>query len=70
MTTRLLLLALVLLLVCAPAAFGQQQTSTETVTDPTARVFQLVLPSEHLFGDWGGLRPTLEASGITERPVF
>ena len=30
-------------------------------------MFQLVLPSEHLFGDWGGLRPKLEESGIIPR---
>jgi porin len=66
----LFLLAIVLLLVCAPAAFGQQQTSNDTYIDPTARLFQLVLPSEHLFGDWGGLRPKLEESGIIPRLIL
>jgi porin len=37
------------------------------VDDPAARVFQLLLPSEHLFGTWGGLGPWLEARGITPR---
>jgi porin len=60
-------LALFLLLICAPAAFAQQATSNDTAKDTTARVFQLVLPSEHLFGDWGGLRPKLEKSGIIPR---
>jgi porin len=72
---RLLSLALVLLLVYAPAAFSQQQTSNETDSnnsyiDPTARVFQLVLPSEHLLGDWGGLRSKLEEAGITPRWIL
>jgi hypothetical protein len=57
MRNRLFPLALVLLLICAPGAFTQQQTSNDTFEDPTARVFQLVLPGEHLFGDWGGLLP-------------
>ena len=30
-------------------------------------MFQLVLPSDHLLGDWGGLRSKLEESGITPR---
>ena len=29
-----------------------------------------MLPSEHLFGDWGGLRPKLEESGITPRLIL
>jgi porin len=66
MRSRVFLLALVLLLICA-AAFAQQQTSNDTFNDPTSRVFQLVLPSEHLFGDWGGLRPILEESGVIPR---
>src|SRR6201987_5839266 len=69
MRRRLLPLALVLLLICAPAAFTQQQTSSDTFHDPTGRVFELVLPSEHLFGDWAGLRPKLEAAGITPRLI-
>jgi porin len=70
MRSRLLLHALVLLLICAPAAFGQQQKSNDTFEDPTARVLQLVLPSDHLFGDWAGLRPKLEEAGITPRLIF
>src|SRR6185295_7960524 len=38
--------------------------------DPTARVLELVLPSEHLFGDWSGLRPKLEESGIIPRLIL
>jgi porin len=66
MRSRLFPLAL-LLLICAPAAFAQQQTSDDTVNDPTARVFQLVLPSEHLLGEWGGLIPSVEELGIRPR---
>ena len=67
MRSRLSLLTLVLLLICVPAAFTQQQRNNDTYEDPTARVFQLVLPSEHLLGSWGGLRPKLEESGVTPR---
>lgn len=70
MRSRLFLLALVLLLICAPAAFTQQQRDNDIYEDQTARVFQLVLPSEHLLGSWGGLRPKLEESGITPRLTF
>ena len=35
----------------AVATSAQQQTSDDTFKDPTAPVFQLMLPSEHLFGD-------------------
>jgi porin len=70
MRSRLLPLALVLLLIWASTAFAQQQTSDDAFKDPTARVFELVLPSEHLFGEWGGLRPKLEESGITPRLIL
>ena len=33
-------------------------------------MFELVLPSEPLFGDWGGLRSKLEESGITPRLIL
>jgi porin len=36
--------------------------------DLTATPFQLVLPREHLFGDWGGTRTWLEEHGVT--PTF
>ena len=71
MRGRVFQLALVPLLICA-AASAQQETGThsnssDTFKDPTARVFQLVLPGDHLLGDWGGLRSKLEESGITPR---
>jgi porin len=70
MRSRLLSFALGLLLVCTPAVFAQQQTSDDTATDTTSRVFELGLPSDHLLGDWGGLRTHLEESGITPRWFF
>src|ERR1700756_73840 len=63
------LLALVLLLILVRAGSAQDQTSDDTFHDPTGRVFELVLPSEHLFGDWDGLRTKLEAAGITPRLI-
>jgi porin len=71
MRSRWSQIAVVLLLVSA-AAFAQQESSndlsrSDTFIDPTSRVFQLVLPGEHLLGDWGGLRSKLEEAGITPR---
>ena len=60
------MLLLILLFMCS-AAFGQEQTSNGTAQDTGSRVFQLVLPSDHLLGDWGGIRSKLEESGITPR---
>src|ERR1700758_3458828 len=62
-------LALILLLLVARAGSAQDQNSDDTFHDPTGRVFELVLPSEHLFGDWNGLRTKLEAAGITPRLI-
>src|ERR1700746_1938827 len=66
MRSRLSLIALALLVMSA-AAFAQEQTSDDNAEDTGSRVFQLVLPSDHLLGDWGGLRSKLEESGITPR---
>jgi porin len=63
MRIRVFLLAFVLLLMCT-SAFGQ---SSDDTTSPTARVFELVLPGDHLLGNWGGLRSQLEEAGITPR---
>jgi porin len=60
------LVPLVLVFVCG-AALAQDQTSSDAPEDTSSRVFQLVLPSDHLLGDWGGLRSKLEESGITPR---
>ena len=70
MRSWLFLVALVLLLIRASAAFAQQETNNDNFKDPTARVFELVLPGEHLLGDWGGLRPELEAAGVTPRLIL
>ncbi len=53
-----------LTLLVAGAAWAQDQGTFE---DPTARVFQLMLPPGHLLGYWGGLRSRLEESGIVPR---
>ena len=53
-----------LTLLVAGAAWAQDQGTFE---DPTARVFQLMLPPGHLLGDWGGIRSRLEESGIVPR---
>ena len=49
---------------------ARKRTSNDVANDPTSRLFQLVLPSEHLFGDWGGLRSKLEEKGITPRLIL
>lgn len=54
----------------APAASDQEETNRDDFKDPTARVFELLLPNEHLLGDWGGLRSKLEKSGITPRLIL
>ncbi len=54
----------------APTTSARRQSSNDTFNDPTARVFQLMLPSEHLLGDWGGLRTKLEKQGITPRLIL
>ena len=51
-------------------ASARKRTSNDIANDPTSRLFQLVLPSEHLFGDWGGLRSKLEEKGITPRLIL
>ena len=57
-------LALGLLLAGAASAFAQDQANPEAQNSVSTRVFQLVLPQEHLFGDWAGVLPQLEAAGI------
>jgi porin len=64
MRRRRSLLALLLLFICV-AALGQQPTGDDTAEDASSRVFQLVLPSGHLLGNWGGLRSKLQEAGIT-----
>jgi porin len=52
------------------SAASAEVGSTQSPSDPTARVFELVLPADHLFGDWGGLRTKLEDSGVTPRLIM
>ena len=56
----------------APAspASAQPQTRNDVPNDPTSRLFQLVLPSAHLFGEWGGMRSKLQEKGITPKLIF
>jgi len=49
---------------------GLKSNEPEIANDPTSRLFQLLLPSEHLFRDWGGLRSKLEEKGITPRLIL
>ena len=65
----LVIVALLMLLICAPEVFAQEPTASDG-TSATLRVFDLVLPSEHLLGDWGGVRSKLEERGITPRWVL
>jgi len=51
-------------------ASAKSQTSNQIAHDPTSRLFQLLLPSEHLFGDWGRLRSKLKEKGITPRLIL
>lgn len=69
MKTGVVLLTVANLLICAPKALSQG-TGTDKFQDPTGRVFELLLPSEHLLGDWGGLLTKLETAGITPRLIF
>ena len=66
MRRPLILLMLFLFSLCV-AGSAQEQTSNDTAKDTTSRVFQLVLPGDHLLGDWGGVRSKLEDSGIIAR---
>src|ERR1700757_4227727 len=69
MRSRPALIALALLVMSA-AAFAQEQTSDDNAEDTGSRVFQLVLPADHLLGDWGGLRTKLEDVGVTPRLIL
>jgi porin len=62
----------------AELSSGEQHTNTPTGLAGSAgsqvpvslRPFQLVLPREHLFDSWFGLRPKAEASGISPTVTF
>src|SRR5246127_5832559 len=68
MRRPLLALFLILSSFCASAASAQDADSQ--TSDPTARVFELVLQADHLLGDWGGLRTKLEDVGVTPRLIL
>jgi porin len=56
---------IVLLVEWAAAAMAQEQDHAGPRAPAPLRPFQLVLPSGHLLGDWGGMRTKLEDAGIT-----
>ena len=66
------LVAMLVLLDWAAVARAQDATTappgTRTLSPTTP--FQLILPQAHLLGDWYGLRPWLEDSGITPTLTF
>src|SRR6185295_8610532 len=49
---------------------ARKRTSNDMANDPSSRLFQLLLPSDHLWGNWGGLRSKLEEKGITPRLIL
>ena len=57
------------LLMCgasSTAAWAQDSAGAPaSPSDPTRRIFQLVLPPGHLLGDWGGARTRMVDAGIT-----
>src|SRR5262249_61160271 len=62
----------IVVLLCSAAVARAQDPSTQApagvrTLSPTTP-FQLILPSEHLLGDWYGVRPWLEERGFT--PTF
>jgi porin len=62
--TRMWLALLIPLLISAASALGQERTGVDTVAPVAVRPFQLQLPSDHLLGDWNGVRTKLEEAGI------
>jgi porin len=62
---------IVMVMLCCWAARGRSEDNTETSAGTRSLAplpFQLVLPREHLLGDWFGARTWLEDLGIT--PTF
>jgi polyphosphate glucokinase len=52
------------LLIFAASALGEERVDLGSVAPVSVRPFQLLLPSDHLLGDWYGLHTTLENAGI------
>ena len=66
-------IALVIIILFCEAARTRSEDVTEAPagTRPlTATPFQLILPREHLLGDWFTLRASLEIHGITPTLTF
>lgn len=56
---------------CSKATWAQDSSGTNTVPgNPTGRIFQLVLPADHLLGDWAGLRTSMVDAGITPNLIL
>jgi porin len=47
-----------------PVSTGQVRSGFEMNHPVETRPFEIVLPSDHLLGDWGGLRTKLEDAGV------
>src|SRR4029077_12001155 len=64
-------IVIVVLLCSAALAQAQDASQAPAGTRPLADTpFQLILPSEHLLGDWYGMRGWLEDHGITPTLTF
>jgi len=48
-----------------PAAASEVSDTEETQVETQLRPFNLILPQDHLFGDWAGLLPKMQDAGIT-----
>src|SRR5215468_10528150 len=74
--SRILIVSLVLLGWAVAAAHAEDAAQPQSQPAPPGTrtlaetPFQLVLPREHLFGDWAGSRTWLEERGITPTLTF
>lgn len=67
----LVVVVILLLLACSGVVRAQDTSRAAAGTRPLANTpFQLVLPSQHLLGDWFTIRRDLEKSGITPTLTF
>src|SRR4029077_773472 len=65
--------SIVIVILCRSAAVARSQDTTEASAGTRSLgplPFQLVLPREHLLGDWYGTRTWLEDHGITPTLTF
>jgi porin len=63
-------LSLTLLLLLWLGSVCAQESGDSTQTPVNLRPFQLILPRDHLFGDWFGVRSKLEDEGFTPTLSF